>query len=213
MDDKSLFREFFRELLLTVALLVPAAVFVASFVFLTIYIFGFLHEGGEIVGHIAIIAYIILVPLFLLYGHKWYDRLGRAVKSRVSRLKPQDTGQTSHADAIEKHEHVHTSFVPKSVPTKLMEYVVGAVMLLAYAVLTICFFSFVPWLGSTFYGFHSFMPWLGSMFVVMFVIIVFAYILFALLFLLHFGKCHDRVCTAIKSRIPGWFRKPQGKYF
>ncbi|MDR1848726.1 MAG: hypothetical protein LBQ75_01660, partial [Zoogloeaceae bacterium] len=87
------------------------------------------------------------------------------------------------------------------------EYCVGAIMLLAYAGLTICFFSFLwppPFIQTLMQTLDGI--W-GIVVRIVWIAGTLAYILFAILFLLHFGKLHGRVCAAVKSCVSGWFKK------
>jgi hypothetical protein len=83
-------------------------------------------------------------------------------------------------------------------------------MLLAYAGLTICFFSFLwppPFIQTLMQTLDGI---LGIVVRIVWIAGTLAYTLFAILFLLHFGKLHGRVCAVVKSCVSGWLKKPQG---
>jgi len=162
-----------------------AALFMIPLIGLTIYVFGFLHGYGEGVGIAFIVAYIILVPLFFINIGKLHGRFCAVIKSCFAKLigKPQEKPQDP-----EKAEDTPLQ-APKPVWVRLVEYCIGGIMLLAYAGLTICVFMFL-----------SPPDILGTVGVVVHIIFIFAYILFAILFLLQFGKWHDRVCSVFFGR-------------
>jgi len=183
MSGNNLFRKAIRFVLNELIDWVVSALLILPLIGITIYVFGFLPEHGEGVWIAGVVAYIIFVPLFFINIGKLRDCFCVAVKSCFAKL----IGKSPEKSQDSKNTENMPLQTQKPVGVRIVEYCIGGCMLLAYAVLTICVIMFLPKLQL-----HT----LGTVGKVANIILAFVYILFAVLFLFHFGKWHSRVCTA-----------------